>query len=504
MLALAARALGVGDRTLTETSSTPSVTVHFTTTAGPNQTTRAIADAVAREMDGALHFLFRRYRPAIPASNNGKLNVDIKDLGSANGRTDAMAIVGDARLAASYINITSDLVARAAASGLTLEEFIRVVCMHECMHAVQNSYNAHVSPWFREAQAAWAEAAFTGISGQLAGYYAAGDSVSLNPGLPLWAATPGEAHERSLSAFVHFLVSKKGMRIVDRWLAATEGTNDAMAALQTALGGDGRTFSGLYRQFLLQLYRRDIRFTPIAGGRANLVLPPIAELPALSELGQDFDLTLTPTGAAFARFTPDVRIPNTYAIAMVEDGATGAPELLVIKRPQRTSPIRTIKPADHTVINGFNSSVETLVIFTDTTVRDETVPPTPIKAKLLSPYLHFKTVQPETPIAAGQISTIDITYDLLGLPPGVTSMRVDFRIAGRGPGVAVRTTQEIDAFTGADRHLFPIFQSAADRAGSYRFTWTGLTPMRGFSARKLPQSRTSISNHVVVDEAPAP
>ncbi len=493
----------IGDPTLTSTESTENVIVHYSTADGPNQTTQDVAKKVADAMETAVQRLFPEYRPAIlPPDSGGKLNVDIRDIGTADGGTDGFAIVGEAKKVASYINIHPQIVARAPGRGLTVDEMIQVVCTHECMHAVQNAYNGSMSKWFKEAQAYWAECVFTGVTNGLERQLSTPNSISLNPALPLTALTANEEHEASAAAFIHFLVEKRGTKTVRRWLQATENNDDAIAALQQVLGGKGKVFSGIYREFLVRLYQRKIRLkTVVKSPLATLPLPEVTEEPLITQLGENLTASVIPTGALFRRATPDARIPNKHLLARVEAADTGAPEMLVIKNPSRNSPLKAVTPKDdYAVIDGFKSAPDTLFILTDTTIAAEVANETSINGQIISPYINFKSVTADSPITEGETSKIRITYDLIGTPPSPPIFMVSRKIVEKNANVIDRATEDVFFFIGEDReHVLDFITFPGTPGGLYKFKIGGSVPVRSFSKKKLPKSETSIRTEIVVN-----
>lgn len=465
---------------LTQTEFGKTCIVHYTTSAGPDQTTQTYAKLVATQIDAATRRLARFGKPLYDGPPGDKMHVYVHDI-SDYGVTTGEASDGTPQTSATYMEI--DI-------GLSDADVI-ATCFHEFMHAIQYAYNVNSQAWFVEGQAVWVECDVLRDNRGLAGYMADAKSVCNRPDLPIF----DNSYDRNYTTAVFqlYLTRKRGDGIMRRWLNATVGTNDSLSALQQVLdGGAGRAFSGLYRQYLAGLYRKQLPGVP------DEVFRDVPIEGEFIQLGIDLNATLPPTGAKFWLVRPDERIPNEYVIGKVEP-SSGAPEMVLEKKPERFRPLKVITPPDADDVPRFKSAGEMLAILTDTSALNEMVPNTTITAQLLSPYLKFKLIEPMTPINAGDRSNMPITYDLLGLPPSVTIFKIDFRLTEKGPGVADRASQETNARTGEDQKLHPFFQSAADRGGTYRFLWSGLTPVKSYSMKKIPQSRTSIRTQVVVN-----
>lgn len=465
---------------LTQVETGRTCLVHYTTGAGQDQVTDAYAQLVAAEIDRATRTLARFGRARFEGPPGDKMNVYVHALPNAFGVTSGISFVSGPESQTTFMEIDVNLD----------PTVLRLTCHHEYMHAIQLACNGHSHDWFCEGQAVWVESALLRDHRALINFMHAPDSVCNRPDLPLY----NNQYDRNYTtaAFMLYLTHKRGAGIMKRWLTATKTTDDSLSALQSVLGDDGRVFSGLYRQYLAGLYRKKLPGVP------DSVFLDVPLEGDLDELGQDLTATLPPTGAKFWRIRPDDRIPNEYIIGKVAEGS-GAPEMILEKRPDRFSPLKVITPPDADDVPGFKSSGEMLAILTDTKALNETGPNTTITAQLLSPYLVFKKIEPQTPIAAGERSQMPITYDLLGLPPSIPIFRMDFRLAEKGPGVRDYASSEINVRTGVDKQIFPFFQSASDRSGTYRHLWTGLTPPKSYTKKKIPQSKTSIRTEVVVN-----
>lgn len=367
---------------------------------------------------------------------------------------------------------------------------LRTTCYHEYFHGVQDVYNYGLSLWLAEGQAEWAEVHFAGITADLAGYANNNASSAVNrPDLPYWDLTNGRQY--SLGLFMLELEKVKGSRVMKKWLEAVASTNDAVTALTDAIGLDD--FQMVQRKYLLSLYQQDI---PHIKGKQTAKVP---EQPAATELGARIMGSRTPTGALFQKVQKDDRIDNKYWIAKIEDGG-GHPEMLFVRNPDKSKKIEKVEPDDdYKELEGYNKADESLVILTDTNTTSETPPATSLDGQILSPFIKVKG-QPtvDSPINAGSVSNMTVTYDLIGTPQGQPFFPVEVRVVEKGPDVTDNASGDSNYRTGVDQTTLFTFTTTPQTEGLYKFKVTLATPTRGFAMDKLPQSKDSFKTQVQV------
>ena len=480
---------------LTETEEGDNCIVHYALAGGNAVPNRSYAVLVKVYMDMAIKSLTKVF-PAAYAEGypdfKGKLHVYIANLpgGTLGSTTPASTVSGNKK--AVYIKIDNSLDTR---YGGTWQLRLKGVSFHEYFHGVQGAYNWNMDNWCAEATSVWTEVYYAKDGVHVGDYYNAAESVFNKPNDILWNSN---FRMYSTSALAFYLSDKfGGYNFIKSWMVNTETENDSIKTLERTLNTKDTVFTEEYIYFLASLYAKSIK--SIKKYMPDVAFQTVDEVYGLGPRAGSVSLT----GANFHVFNPQAGTqPGTF-ISTFKAGATGVPKgVLVYKKGKKASdPIAfvPINGSPMAYIKDFGKAIQQVaLITTDATYAAKDTALRTYDYTAVVPNIIIRQVIADSPIYAGDVSKIDIHYDLTGTFPGKT-FPVQLKVVEKGPGVADNASGELNLGPGIGQILPLWFSSAWDSHGTYKFTFELAVPPESWLP--IPQVKTKGKCSVRVEES---
>jgi hypothetical protein len=352
--------------------------------------------------------------------------------------------------AAAHLEIRPSVVRGLAAGGAAHADFVRSVCLHELMHAIQFRYNIRASTWFYEGMAVWAQVVYLGDNGTLSGYLKSPSSVATRPDLPFWdESTPLRAY--STAAFLLSFDHSENAPVIREWLNATSFFDDACEALNAALGlKKNSSFQQEWRTYALRLYRRDL--PPLLS--SEIPEPPVQL--TFNTLGARFGQTVTPGGIRFyvvEAAPPPGRSQLYFSVENTGGEGLADPEMVVLHAGVPYFLARTVGIEYAEELAGIGPNAKVVVAVGQADVHNERTEKVEFRGEVISPKLIVNSIH-SPPIPLGQAGVVTIGYDLLG-----TAVQPDeghpvvIRTVAVGPGVFDMPSGEFGLEAGVGRTL---------------------------------------------------
>ena len=344
-------------------------------------------------------------------------------------------------------------------SGLTGSR-MKAVAFHEYFHGCQSAYNDFSDLWFQEGSAKWAEAYYGNYFLDLVYSYDDAESIFKMPNQVLWYEGD-QMRKYSTSALVYFFSDRYGgYEFVRSYFLNSEIENDAVLNLSDALNSHGTDFGSQYKQFLISMYRKQI-------SSVKKYMPNVKLASTVSDYGLSFDGEVYLTGANFYKLEApsDKKLRKAALITWSEPTGGGKPEaVLAAKNPGAKTDVQNGRAYIYRAQEAVLITTDTMYTGTGDTAQR------PYKATVVTPYIEIHKVTPETPIHEGEISDIDISYDLLGTVTG-KPFQATVAITEKTPSVEDRVSGDTYMATGTDQDLWPYLGGTQGAPGTYKLTF---------------------------------
>jgi hypothetical protein len=468
--------------------------VHYTLTGTDAVPNKAYAELVTLYMDTAIKIMTKDFPTAYAegyADFKGKMHVYILLLAEGiNGAAVPVSTVSGKKNAM-YIKISNFLNIEYRE---TWQLKLKGLCFHEYLHAIQLSYNAYADNWFLEAGAVWASCYYGADWTHVGEYYISTSSVFNKPNDILWST---DYRRYSTSALAFYLSDKfGGYNFIKAWMLNTETEDDKLKTLQQTLIAKDTVFEEEYIYFLASLYGKSIK-------SIKKYMPDVKIEWTHDTYGREDFGVVHLTGANFYVFNPEAGAKAGTFIATFTAGATGAPKgvLVPMKGKKTGAPIAFtphISGSPTAYVGKFGKAIKQIaLIVTDATYSTKDTVLRDYDYTAIVPNIYIREVIAESPIYAGDVSYIDVHYDLTGTIPG-EFFPAFVKVVEKGPGVADNVSGDEYLYPGVDQ-IYPIdFQTASYSHGTYKFVFEMAVPPEAWLP--IPQVKTKGKCSVRVEE----
>ena len=462
--------------------------VHYTLTGADKVANKAYAKLVRANIDAAHSAMTKTLHPPYSdgyAAFDGKLHVYVRALvGGLNGQWfDNAAVSGNKY--AGYLDVSNAIDAN---FGNKWKSKLKGVCYHEYFHGVQSAYNAFSDLALLEGTAVWAGCFYGKDWANVKSYYDAAESVFKTPDEVLWATT---YRKYSTSALVfHLTGSFGGPVFLKKYFEKSVANPDAIQLMTAVISEEGSSWDVEYRKYLAGMCAKKL------GSLSKNQMPDVMHAGSHSAYGVDPTTgNVHLTGADFYELVAESGAEVASLIATFDTSASNPVGMLLADK--KFVPISF--SGGRAEVKKFGKSVKKVfLVVTDTTYAGKSTATRSFEYSVVVPWVKATQITALSPITAGGISPIDITFDLSGVYLN-QPFPVEVRLTEKSADVIdqASATYLLDDGLAQVQHFY--FYSGG-APGSYKFTFEYRVPSDAWS---LEQVKSKVSCTVKVNPSTA-